>query len=546
MSLSRPLRAACYGRVSTTKEAQSTSIEAQLPVCRRYAEERGWSVVLEAGDRLTGRNEKRPGWQRILAAVEAGAIDVLVVDKRDRVWRNADDFRAFKRRWMADFRVRIEPVLGIKVEPGNIWTEWAEEDEFIAAERFSQRLARVTLEGRMRRLREGYWPTQIPYGCVAGPTKGLPVRDLPASGEPDPDVHSWPWLVAMFERSAEGWSYRRIQTWLTAQGAPPPRGRGWSLQTVIRLLSSPFYIGEFWKEGEVFPLKHECRLPEQLWWSAQGPHVEGRKSGRPRNGEAKYVHLCPRVVCPALEVTAPKHRAGEALPLHAHYTFGRGGVLHPWYYRADRQKIRGLSSSAVPGGDNFDLATTIPARQLDELLVHWLIEGTRDSEQLLVLLEDGAQRRAGEIPAELAEAKRARGRCLRQVNEHTGALTRLAATGLLETLRVLDEALKRERAALAAAEVRVAELTAEAQRLAEAPQSARRAQRRVHLVEELWRAGEYPALADLIRTLVSCVEIHAGHAIVKLKPVCESVSMAALSGMLLYPEKFARRINRAA
>ena len=82
------MRAAIYARVSTEhQEKHGYSLPSQLEACRKYAKERGWQVVTEETDDVSGATIDRPGWERVLDMAEAGQIDVVVVYDLDRLAR---------------------------------------------------------------------------------------------------------------------------------------------------------------------------------------------------------------------------------------------------------------------------------------------------------------------------------------------------------------------------------------------------------------------------------------------------------------------------
>ncbi len=88
-------RAAIYTRLSRDRPG-STSTARQERDCRSYAELHGWDVVEVATDVDTSayRKHKRPGFERTMAAVAAGDVDVLLVWKLDRLLRRSADFEA--------------------------------------------------------------------------------------------------------------------------------------------------------------------------------------------------------------------------------------------------------------------------------------------------------------------------------------------------------------------------------------------------------------------------------------------------------------------
>jgi DNA invertase Pin-like site-specific DNA recombinase len=87
----KPLRAWLYARVSTTKESQDNSGPRQLEQLAARAAQRGWQVVGDGTDRLSGRNMDRPELQRALDALRERRADVLMVARLSRLGRNLED-----------------------------------------------------------------------------------------------------------------------------------------------------------------------------------------------------------------------------------------------------------------------------------------------------------------------------------------------------------------------------------------------------------------------------------------------------------------------
>src|SRR5579884_1644385 len=90
-------RCAVYTRKSTSAglEQDFNSLDAQRESCVGYIQRQpGWTLVDERYDDggFTGANIERPAFQRLLADIEAGKIDVVVVYKVDRLSRSLLDF----------------------------------------------------------------------------------------------------------------------------------------------------------------------------------------------------------------------------------------------------------------------------------------------------------------------------------------------------------------------------------------------------------------------------------------------------------------------
>jgi DNA invertase Pin-like site-specific DNA recombinase len=93
------LRCAIYTRKSTEDglEQEFNSLDAQREACAAYIlsqRHEGWVLVPEQYDDggFSGGNMDRPGLKQLLAEVEAGKVDVIVVYKVDRLTRALSDF----------------------------------------------------------------------------------------------------------------------------------------------------------------------------------------------------------------------------------------------------------------------------------------------------------------------------------------------------------------------------------------------------------------------------------------------------------------------
>jgi site-specific DNA recombinase len=95
----RKLRCAIYTRKSTEEglEMEFNSLDAQRESCEAYVASQkaeGWVLVPTHYDDggFSGGTLERPGLRRLLADIEAGLVDVVVVYKIDRLSRSLMDF----------------------------------------------------------------------------------------------------------------------------------------------------------------------------------------------------------------------------------------------------------------------------------------------------------------------------------------------------------------------------------------------------------------------------------------------------------------------
>ena len=82
----KAVRAALYARVSTVGHGQDVGL--QLDELRAVARQRGWVCVEFVDNGSSGSTTARPGLDAMMAAVQAGQVDVVACWKLDRVGRS--------------------------------------------------------------------------------------------------------------------------------------------------------------------------------------------------------------------------------------------------------------------------------------------------------------------------------------------------------------------------------------------------------------------------------------------------------------------------
>ena len=92
------LRAGVYARLSETYDA-AESVPTQIDRGTDHATRRGWTVAATfKDDGFSGFKEiTRDGFGELIAAIEAGAVDVVIVRDIDRLTRNLTDWNAFEK-----------------------------------------------------------------------------------------------------------------------------------------------------------------------------------------------------------------------------------------------------------------------------------------------------------------------------------------------------------------------------------------------------------------------------------------------------------------
>src|SRR5271156_4215751 len=84
----KPKRAALYCRISTGEQ----HLETQLLDLRELAKQRGYEIVHEYTDVVSGTKSKRPGLDQLLADARRHRFDLVLIAAFDRVARNVRHF----------------------------------------------------------------------------------------------------------------------------------------------------------------------------------------------------------------------------------------------------------------------------------------------------------------------------------------------------------------------------------------------------------------------------------------------------------------------
>ncbi|WP_435813767.1 recombinase family protein [Streptomyces tauricus] len=158
------MRAAILERVSTEEQTRGYGLDVQDDACREYVDRKGWKIAdVYKDEGVSGSLTKRPGFDRLMADVKAGLVDVVVVHKFDRVGRTG---RAFWR-WiwqLEDLEIAIVSVtqdIDTTTTHGKFMLQ-----QYAAIAEMEYNLIRERTQGGLQKKAEaGGWPGGAPpYG----------------------------------------------------------------------------------------------------------------------------------------------------------------------------------------------------------------------------------------------------------------------------------------------------------------------------------------------------------------------------------------------
>jgi len=255
----RKPRCAVYTRKSSEEglEQEFNSLHAQHEACESYiASQRseGWVPVRDQYDDggISGGTLERPGLKRLLADIEDGLVDVVVVYKIDRLSRSLMDFsklvEVFDRNGVTF--VSVTQSFNTTTSMGrltlNILLSFAQFEREVTAERIRDKV-------RASRMK-GIWMG----GC---PPTGYVVKDrkLPESAV---DADHVRWVFARFIEIGSGTELARE---LDARGVTTARGHRIDKKFIYRMLSNRVYIGQAVHKGTGYPGEHAAIIDNETW-----------------------------------------------------------------------------------------------------------------------------------------------------------------------------------------------------------------------------------------------------------------------------------------
>ncbi|MCA3366477.1 MAG: recombinase family protein [Roseomonas sp.] len=259
LQIPRRLRCAIYTRKSSEEglDMEFNSLDAQREACEAYiASQRseGWAAIREPYDDggVSGGTLDRPALQRLLADVEAGLIDVIVVYKIDRLSRSLMDFarlvEIFDRNQVTF--VSVTQSFNTTTSMGrltlNILLSFAQFEREVIGERIRDKFAASRKRGMWM---GGYVPL------------GYDVRDRKLIiNEPEAAT-----VRMIFKRFVAIGSATKLAKALVAEGVRTKSGRLVDKGYIYRLLNSRVYLGEATHKDASYPGEHAPIIDRSLW-----------------------------------------------------------------------------------------------------------------------------------------------------------------------------------------------------------------------------------------------------------------------------------------
>ena len=326
-------------------EQEFNSLDAQRESAEAYIESQrmqGWRALPDRYDDggFSGGTMERPGVQRLLADVDAGKVDVIVVYKIDRLSRSLLDFMKMIERFNekgVSF-VSVTQHFNTTDPTGRMFLgiliTFAQYEREVIAERIRDKVAATKRRGKYcgGPAILGYDVDREQKRLLVNPEEASLVKHIFRRYS---QLGSAKALAA--ELNEQGY---HTKSWTTKKGKHRP-GSPWNTGHIYRLLGNRLYRGEVVHKGKAYPGEHEAIVSKGPWDRVQEALSE--------NTRAKQTKARAKIISPLQGVIRCGHCDG-AMGL----TYTQRGPRRYTYYHCARDAKRAVSRcplKRVPAGD---------------------------------------------------------------------------------------------------------------------------------------------------------------------------------------------------
>jgi DNA invertase Pin-like site-specific DNA recombinase len=299
-----PTACAVYARISADKAGEGLGVARQEELCRKLADEKGWTVaeVYVDNDISAFNGKHRPEYERMLADLEAGTRDAVLCVDLDRLTRRPSELETFME--LADAKkVALANVSGdtdLSSSDGRFKARIMGAVSRQESEKKGERVSREAEQAARRGIPRG----RQAYGYEAD---GMTIVDAEAEliREASTRVLGGESIPAV----ARDWNARQVPT---AHGAP----RGWAAPALAGILRNPRYAGLRAHKGEIVgDGQWPAILERGQWEQLQGRIRRVARVGRPATHLLSGLARCGK--CGAPLWTSWKNRDGRRVARYA-------------------------------------------------------------------------------------------------------------------------------------------------------------------------------------------------------------------------------------
>lgn len=408
------IRCAIYTRKSSEDglELEYNSLDAQRDSAEAFIASQkaeGWVALPNRYDDggFSGGTIERPALRRLLADIDAGQIDCVVVYKVDRLSRSLLDFA----RIMETFEkhnvsfVSVTQQFNTTHSMGrltlNVLLSFAQFEREIIGERIRDKIA--------AQRRKGKWAGGVPvlgYDVDrSGPSPRLVINAKEAVRVRkifDMYLAKGSLLPVVQELAELGWCNKRR----TTKHGKQVGGRPFDKATLYALLTNPIYIGKIRHKSEFFDGEHDAIVESEIFVQVQDML---QKNGR--RGGADVRNQYGALLRGLLHCKA----CGCAMTHNFTSKRGKRGVQYRYY----------TCVQAIKRGRKTCPTGSLPAAEIEQVVVDEIRNVASDP----AMVEDILQQARAKIDSEITTLNVERGDIKRELDRHNAELRKIATDG---------------------------------------------------------------------------------------------------------------------
>ncbi len=437
------VRCAIYTRKSTSEGLDSdfNTLDAQRESGEAYIlsqRPEGWLALADRYDDggFSGGNMDRPAMSRLMADIESGRVDCVVVYKVDRLSRSLLDFArlmdVFDKHGVSF--VSVTQQFNTASSMGrlvlNVLLSFAQFEREIISERTSDKMCAARRKGKWLGGPPilGYDVDRERHRLVVNPEEADMVRELF-----DLYLQHHSLLRAAQEANRRGWS---TKSYVTRKGVHKGGGR-FDKAKLQRILTNITYTGKILHKGQQYPGEHEAIIDSKTFSRVQKIIRDNGHDGG-KNVRNKHGALLKGLLYCA--------SCGAAM---AHTYAKKKNRLYRYYVCTTAQK-QGRDACPTP---------SLPAQEIEDFIVEQIQQLAADPEMVEQVFTEAEKQRQAKIPRLKTEQKR-----LQRERQHKQERIKelVAAVGAsLEPVASFTESLQKLESAVTRIDQRLTEIQTE-------------------------------------------------------------------------------------
>jgi site-specific DNA recombinase len=488
-----PVRCAIYTRKSTDEglDRDFNSLDNQREAAEAYIKsqrEACWEAIPARYDDggFSGGNTVRPALQRLLADIEAGRVDRVVVYKIDRLSRSLLDFAK-----LADFFethacsiVSVTQQLDTSTSMGRLTMNM-----LLSFAQFEREMVSDRTRDKMRAARRrGKWTGGMQIlGYDVAPEGGrlLVNKDEAVVVRAIFDLYleKRSLMATVQELNRRGWCRK---SWQTREGRWR-QGNAWEVATLRRVLKDSLYAGMAKLGDQTFPGEHDGIVPKAVFNAVQQAMKENKRTGGAvlRNSQGALLRGLLRC--------APCDAA----------------MVHTWARKAGRLYRYYVCSAAQKKGRDTCPTRSVPADKLEDFVVEQIRTIGADPRLQRETFRQALAQVAAQRRGLKTEDKRLRDE-VPKARAEVDRLVKAVAAAAGQAAEALREALAAAQERLVTLEARLREVRTQADDVARLQVDERDPGRALQSFTPIWDVLHAPEKERILRMLIETIDYEGG------------------------------------